>query len=50
MNNFILTGAILAFSSVIFGGADSNVATPEVHRIMCRVSLLNIEVVCVSLF
>jgi len=38
MNNFILTGAMLAFTSIIFGGTDSNVVDEAAHLIMCKVN------------
>jgi len=37
MNNVILMGAMLAFTSIVFGGMDSNVVDEATHLIMCKV-------------
>jgi len=37
MNNVILMGAMLAFTSIIFGGMDSNLVDESAHLIMCKV-------------
>ena len=37
MNNVILMGAMLAFTSVIFGGTDNNVVDETAHLAMCKV-------------
>jgi len=38
MNNVILMGAVLAFTSIIFGGTDSNMVNDTAHLIICKVS------------
>jgi len=38
MNNFILMGAVLAFSSIIFGGTDNNLLDESAHLVMCKVN------------
>ena len=37
MNNVILLGAILTFTSIIFGGTDSSLLDDTAHLIMCKV-------------
>lgn len=43
MNNIILAGAMLAYLSIVFGGASSYVENDTAHIWMCRV-WLEIEV------
>ena len=37
MNNVILAGAILAFTSMIFSGADNLTHSPAIQMLMCKV-------------
>ena len=39
MNNVILAGAVLAFTSIIFGGTDGNMVDDTAHLVVCKVSL-----------
>jgi len=38
LNNVILMGAILAFTSIIFGGTDSNLVNETAQLVMCKVN------------
>jgi len=40
MNNVILMGAILTFTSIIFGGTDSSEVDENAHLVMCKVTQL----------
>jgi len=37
MNNVILMGAILIFTSIIFNGTDSSLVDESAHLVMCKV-------------
>ena len=40
MNNFILMGAILTFTSIVFGGTDNSFVNETAHLVMCKVNCI----------
>jgi len=40
MNNFILMGAILTFTSIVFGGTDNSFVNETAHLVMCKVNYI----------